>query len=142
MKHFKSVVRVILSSICLLSAATVFAQTTYTQTNPAPCSLATYECNQIPLNAGASYNVQAEYGWSVESAFDLFTVDGNAVYAKITAITQPAPPLKAGNSGNFSFTWASGSVTGTTSGTIKVENVCHNRCWPQAWIESSTVTVN
>jgi hypothetical protein len=138
MQQLWSVVRTIFGIALCFSAVGAIAQTTYTQSAPARCALATYECNQIPLGPGAGYN---ELGLQPGGQFTLYTSE-STLYGKITAITQNPPPLKAGASGPFAFTWTAGSVTGSVDGFLTVTNDCHNRCWPQAWIESSTVTVN
>ena len=119
----------------------MFAQTTYTQSQPANCQLADYVCNQIPLGNGNQYSFAA--GSKTIYAGAAFTLEVNGVNngGSITEVSS-YPALTIGNQGPFSFTWSANGLTGSVSGYIVVEKVCGRYCWPMAKIQASTVTVN
>lgn len=128
------------SLLCVLSIAS--SAETYYQLQPHTCSLATYNCNGIPLLGNhAAYSFGgSETGIAVGGSFAL-AVATTGESGKITHIVQQAPPLRKGKQGSFEFGFSlRNGQTGTVTG--KITQVCHRYCWPYAIVESSTVVVN
>jgi len=127
----------VLTLLLLFFGSLAWGQT-YTQTQPANCTLSDYVCNGIPVTGG-SYGFGSGSGsLTVGSAFS-FSVNGEAHYGTITKVIQQAPALRAGNTGPFSFAFTTGDgYSGTVSGQVLVKPVGR---WAYAEIETSDLEV-
>ena len=129
-----------LGLLLLFSATSSMGQTYYGQSHA--CSIATYNCNGIPLKGGGAYSFGGGFADIVPKGYFSLAVNGAVENGKITRVIKQAPVLRKGNSGPFAFSFeTTGGDTGTVSGMVAVHQVCGKYCWPVAIIESSTVVV-
>ena len=130
------------SLLCVLSIAS--SAQTYHQLQPHTCSLATYNCDGIPLVGNhAAYSFGGSDTGIVVGGYFALAVGTTGESGKITQIVYQAPPLRKGNHGLFEFGFSlRNGKTGTVTGQITVMQVCHRYCWLYAIVESSTVVVN
>ena len=128
------------SLLCVLSIAA--AAQTYYQVQPHGCLLATYNCNEIPLDNHRAYSFGGGLADIVVGGYFSLTVNSTTENGSITHIVQQAPPLRKGDHGPFEFEFSlRNGHKGKVTGQITVKEVCRRYCYPYAIVESSTVVI-